>query len=118
MSDVTVEPLYTPEMASLSVPDFMGALPSLDASYAAKVEAAAAESKVLRYAASIQPATATSKGSLTVGLLNVPASSPLGTLSGAPPLSPHTATICPRQPPACAQARAALSPLRHSVSVY
>ena len=47
------------------------------------VAAAAAEAKVLRYAASIQPATATSRGSLTVGLLNVPASSPLGTLSGA-----------------------------------
>ena len=37
MSDVAVEPLYSEEMASLSVPDFMAALPSLDAAYAAKV---------------------------------------------------------------------------------
>ena len=35
--------------------------------------------KVLRYAASVDPATS----SLTVGLKEVPASSPLGTLSGS-----------------------------------
>jgi len=79
MSDVSVEPLYPSELADLSVSEFMAALPSLDASFAAKVAAATAESKVLRYAASIEPKT----GGLKVGLLAVPATSPLGTLSGS-----------------------------------
>jgi len=84
MDDVSVEPLFTPELASLSVPDFMAALPSLDAPMAEKVAAAASEGKVLRYAASVQPpAAGGGSGSLTVGLLAVPASSPLGTLSGS-----------------------------------
>ncbi|KAL3927089.1 MAG: hypothetical protein SGPRY_002987 [Prymnesium sp.] len=87
MSDVTVEPMYPTELASLSVADFMAALPQLDADFASKVAAAAAESKVLRYAASIKPATDTTPGSLVVGLLAVPMASPLGTLSGANPFS-------------------------------
>ena len=84
MSDVAVEPLYPPELAELSVPDFLKALPTLDSSFAEKVKAAAAEGKVLRYAASVKPPSAANpSGSLTVGLLTVPASSPLGTLSGS-----------------------------------
>merc|ERR1719223_2018777 len=55
LDQVAVEPLYPPELASLSVADFMAGLPSVD------------------------PATS----SLTVGLKEVPASSPLGTLSGS-----------------------------------
>ena len=83
MDDVKVEPLYPPELASLSVNEFMAALPTLDADFAARVAAAAAEGKVLRYAASVQPANdGTGGGSLTVGLLPVGASTPLGTLSG------------------------------------
>ena len=85
LSDVVVEPLYTPELAELSVPDFLAALPTLDAAFAAKVAAAAAEGKVLRYAANVRPPAAdgTGGGSLKVGLVAVPASSPLGTLSGS-----------------------------------
>lgn len=84
MDNVSVEPLYPSALAELSVPDFMGALPTLDASFAEKVAAAAKEGKVLRYAASVQPPAADgSGGSLTVGLLAVDASSPLGTLSGS-----------------------------------
>jgi len=83
MDDVKVEPLYTPEMASLSVPEFMAALPTLDATFSARVAAATEKGYVLRYAASIAPATASSPGSLVVGLKEVPASSPLGTLSGS-----------------------------------
>ena len=79
LEQVAVEPLYPPELASLSVADFMAALPSLDASFTQRVAAAAAAGKVLRYAASVDPATS----SLTVGLKEVPASSPLGTLSGS-----------------------------------
>jgi len=84
MDEVSVEPLYPPAMADLSVPDFMAGLPSLDADFAAKVAAAAAEGKVLRYAASVQPPSADgAAGSLKVGLLAVAADSPLGTLSGS-----------------------------------
>ena len=84
MDDVTVEPLYPPELADVSVPDFMAALPTLDAAFAAKVAAASADGKVLRYAASVQPPKPDgTAGSLTVGLLAVPAASPLGTLSGS-----------------------------------
>ena len=44
----------------------------------------APQGKVLRYAASVQPPGADGTGgSLKVGLLAVPASSPLGTLSGS-----------------------------------
>lgn len=84
MDDVTVEPLYPPELASVPVPEFMAALPTLDAGFSAKVAAAAAEGKVLRYAASVQPPMPDgTAGSLKVGLLAVPSSSPLGTLSGS-----------------------------------
>ena len=84
MSDVKVEPLYPEAMAGLSVPDFLEALPSLDADFSKKVADASAEGKVLRYAASVNPPKgAGDAGSLTVGLLAVPASSPLGTLSGS-----------------------------------
>ena len=62
-----------PSAIRLSTPDL-----------AAKVGAAAAEGKVLRYAASVKPPTAEAPdGSLTVGLLAVGASTPLGTLSGS-----------------------------------
>jgi len=83
MSDVSVEPLYPPELASLSIPEFMAALPSLDEAFAAKIAAAAADGNVLRYAASVKPPSGGSAGSLVVGLVAVPASSPLGTLTGS-----------------------------------
>ena len=84
MSDVAVEALYPDELAGLSVPDFLSALPKLDAPFADKVAAATAEGKVLRYAASVKPPSPEApSGSLTVGLLAVPATSPLGTLSGS-----------------------------------
>ena len=60
LSDVTVEPLYPDALASLSVPDFMAALPSLDASFKERVAAAASQGNVLRYAASVDPATSPS----------------------------------------------------------
>ena len=83
MDGVTVEPLYPDALAGLSVPDFLSALPSLDEGFAQKVADASAEGKVLRYAASVKPPQGGDAGSLTVGLLAVPASSPLGTLSGS-----------------------------------
>ena len=89
-----VEPLYPPELASLSIPEFMAALPSLDEAFAAKIAAAAADGNVLRYAASVKPPSGGSAGSLVVGLVAVPASSPLGTLTGSDNLVEiHTGTV-------------------------
>ena len=48
MEDVQVTPLYPEALAALSVPEFMAALPSLDASFANKVASAAAKGQVLR----------------------------------------------------------------------
>jgi len=76
LDDVTVEGLYPEEMAHLTIPDFMAALPELDEFFADKVETAAVQGQVLRYAASIE------KHSCVVGPVTVDANSPLGRLSG------------------------------------
>ena len=76
MADVDVTPLYPPELAELSVPDFLAALPGLDAGFKAKADAAAAAGEALRYAANVED------GKLTVGLASVALASPLGSLSG------------------------------------
>jgi homoserine dehydrogenase len=76
MNDVQVRGLYPPEMAGLPVPDFLAALPQLDADFRDRVELAAAEGKVLRYAATIE------EGICRVGLTTVAATSPLGRLNG------------------------------------
>lgn len=52
-SDITVEPLYTPEMAHLSVPAFMEAVTQLDESINQRVSAARANNQVLRYVAEV-----------------------------------------------------------------
>ena len=46
---VVVEPLYPPELASLSVADFMAKLPSLDAGFAQRVASATSAGKVWRH---------------------------------------------------------------------
>jgi homoserine dehydrogenase len=76
MRDVQVRGLYSPEMASLSVAQFLAALPQMDADFRDRVDVAAAEGKVLRYAATIE------EGRCRVGLTAVDAASPLGRLSG------------------------------------
>lgn len=76
MPDVAVEGLYPPEMDSLSVDEFMDALPELDESFGERVQEAAAAGNVLRYAATIEA------GQCRVGPTIVPAGSPLGRLSG------------------------------------
>ena len=83
MAEVELEPLCPPELARLSIDQFMAALPSLDEGFAARVAAAAAEGRVLRYVATVRPPTrGGTRGRLTVGLAGVPLSSPLGSLSG------------------------------------
>jgi homoserine dehydrogenase len=76
MADVAVESLYPAAMMDCSVVEFLEALPSLDESFRARVEAAAAEGKVLRYAARVE------NGACTVGPTLVDAGSPLGRLAG------------------------------------
>lgn len=73
---VAVEPLFPKELADLSVDAFMAALPTLDASFAAKAAAAKTAGGALRYAATVTPDGA------TVGLVTAPLDSPLGGLSG------------------------------------
>ena len=76
MEQVKVSGLYPERMAGLSVDDFLSDLPSLDEQYRAEVAHAAAEGKVLRYAATL------SEGACTVGLTAVAKDSPLGRLTG------------------------------------
>ena len=77
MAEVELEPLCPPELARLSVDQFMAALPSLDEGFAARVAAAAADGRVLRYVATVRPPTrGGTRGRLTVGLAGVPLSSP------------------------------------------
>jgi homoserine dehydrogenase len=76
MADVKVQGLYPESMASLSVPEFMEALPSLDEGFRTQVEAAAASGQVLRFAAQV------ADGACQVGPTVVPAAGPLGRLSG------------------------------------
>ena len=77
-------PFYT-YVVTLMILLMLNYSPSLVfSSFAEKVKAAAAEGKVLRYAASVKPPSASNpKGSLTVGLLTVGSGTPLGTLSGS-----------------------------------
>jgi len=95
MSDVSVEPLYDEaSMGALSVADFMSALSSLDAGFKARVAAAAAQGKVLRYAATVDVAAA----KLVVGLTAVAADSPLGSLAGTDNLIEVYSSVYPTSP--------------------
>lgn len=76
LSDVNVEPLYPPAMASLSVDEFLAKLPSLDADFSRRAAEAKARGEALRYAATVE------NGRLDVGLVSVSTASPLGSLAG------------------------------------
>jgi homoserine dehydrogenase len=76
MADVAVTGLYPAAMADLSVAEFMAALPDLDAHFSGLVADAAADGKVLRFAATVED------GACQVGPVAVSADSPLGRLSG------------------------------------
>jgi|UniRef100_A0A6T2J3W8 homoserine dehydrogenase len=78
MDDVKVEGMYPPEMGQdkMSVDEFMAALPSLDADMAGKAQAAAADGKVLRFAAVV------ADGKCLVGLQSVPKNTAMGALQG------------------------------------
>ncbi len=76
MEQVEVSGLYPERMADLSVDSFLAELPSLDEQYRELVAGAAAEGKVLRYAATL------SEGACSVGPTAVAKDSPLGRLTG------------------------------------
>lgn len=76
LADVAVTSLYPPALAELSVDEFLAALPALDQQFAEQGRAAAAENKVLRFAATVE------NGYCRVGPTLVDLSSPLGRLSG------------------------------------
>ena len=73
-SEIEVESLYTPELADLSVADFMEQVSTLDTAMKQRVDAAAADGNVLRFVAELQ------EGSGTVGLKPIPANSALSNL--------------------------------------
>jgi homoserine dehydrogenase len=73
-SDIEVESLYTPELADLTVPEFMDAVSTLDETIGQRVAEAKANDQVLRYLAHVQ------NGKGTVGLKAIPASSGLANL--------------------------------------
>lgn len=76
LADVQVTGLYPAAMADLSVAEFMAALPELDAQFAKQGAEAAAQGKVLRFAATV------ADGHCRVGPTLVEIASPLGRLSG------------------------------------
>jgi homoserine dehydrogenase len=76
MKDVEIEALYPAALAELSIPDFMQRTAELDPEYAQRVQAAAAEGQVLRYAATV------GDGRCRVGLERVSREAPLGRLRG------------------------------------
>ncbi len=73
-SDIEVESLYTPDLANLTVPEFLQAASQLDAAMQQRVDDARANGQVLRYVAEL------SEGRGTVGLKPIPASSPLANM--------------------------------------
>jgi aspartokinase/homoserine dehydrogenase 1 len=76
LEDVEVESLVPADAATTPLADFLATLEKYDATWEERVAAARSRSAVLRYRA-----TATSR-SVTVGLVEVPAASALGALSG------------------------------------
>ena len=73
-SDIEVESLYTPDLADLSVPEFLQAASQLDAAMQQRVAAAHANGQVLRYVAELE------NGRGVVGLKPIPANSPLANM--------------------------------------
>jgi homoserine dehydrogenase len=73
-SDIAVESLYAPDMAALTVPEFMDAVAQLDETMQARVAAAKTNGQVLRYVAEVN------ENGGSVGLKALPASSALANL--------------------------------------
>lgn len=92
MSAVPSEPWFPPELATISVEEFMQRLSDLDARFAAEVARARAQNMALRYVATITPAGA------SVGLKHLPVDHPLATLRGTDNLFALTTARYETQP--------------------
>lgn len=92
LSDIGVAALYPAEYASLNIEEFLAALPALDAEYAERQRAAVERGCTLRFVATVTPHGA------NVGLREVPANSPLGTLRGPDTLVAWTTTRYSERP--------------------
>ena len=100
LSQIPVESLFPPEMATGSVDDFMAGLPTLDEPYRLRVAAAQEQRKTLRYVASL------AAGQAEVGLQEVARASALGQLRGSDNLAAfHTSVY--NQTPLVLQGRGA-----------
>jgi homoserine dehydrogenase len=75
-SDLAVEPLYPPDLATLSVDEFLSAASTLDENYAYRVKEARSKGRVLRYVARVGP------NGGAVGVVKVEKESALGALRG------------------------------------
>ena len=92
-SDYPKSPRGSPtRVVSSQVPDFLAALPSLDADFKTRAADAAAAGKTLRYAATV------ADGKLDVGLQAVALDSPLGSLSGTDNLVEYYTKWYPTSP--------------------
>ncbi|MBI5508694.1 MAG: bifunctional aspartate kinase/homoserine dehydrogenase I [Deltaproteobacteria bacterium] len=76
LADVRVEPLFPAHLAHLAPDAFVAALASIDAEFAARIQAASKRDTVLRYVARIEG------DAVSVGIEAVPAASPMGRLHG------------------------------------
>ena len=76
LADVGVESLVPEEWRSLERAEFLARLPELDAAWRARVAAAAAHGRTLRYRARVTPR------SVEVGIVAVELADPLGSLTG------------------------------------
>lgn len=76
MSDVALESLVPEALRDVSPAQFIAALPSCDAEWAERMADAASRGEVLRYRARA------TRGGVRVGLVSVPAGSPLASLDG------------------------------------
>eukprot|EP00455_Lapot_gusevi_P044991 TRINITY_DN5713_c0_g1_i1.p1 TRINITY_DN5713_c0_g1~~TRINITY_DN5713_c0_g1_i1.p1 ORF type:complete len:381 (+),score=50.80 TRINITY_DN5713_c0_g1_i1:115-1257(+) len=101
LAQVEVEPLMKPELENLSVPDFLQSVSVMDEEIATRVQAAKQQQQVLRYVAQI------SARALRVGLREVPAISPLGSLQGSSNLMQLTSRTYSGGQPVVVQGRGA-----------
>lgn len=73
-ADITVESLYTPDQATLSVEQFMASAHTMDEGMRVRVETAVSQGHVLRFVAQLE------QGKGSVGLRAIPTHSPLANL--------------------------------------
>ena len=92
LDDLPIEPLFSPDQAQLSLDAFLAVLPTLDESWAARMQTAQAEGNTLRYVATV------GRSGTAVGVRSVPQRSALGTLQGPDNFVQFTTTRYAEQP--------------------